>query len=169
MNQRVRPIVVVFTAVIAACTHPEASLSVLVPGDPLPIVRLRAEPYSFSYNSGLDQPGRIVVRDHSSWQALWAQIYRGYAPVPPVPAVDFSRDMLVVVALGLRSSGGYSILVDTANEARDSGLVVTVRSISPGPKCGVTAALTQPVDIARVPRRDGEVSFLERSEVHTCE
>lgn len=169
MNRVVRSVAVIFTAALAACTHPEASLSLLIPGDPLPVVRLRAEPYSFSYNSGLDQPGRIVVRDPSSWQAIWAQIYRGYSPMPSAPAVDFSREMIVVVALGSRSSGGYSILVDGANEARNAGLVVTVRSISPGPKCGVTAALTQPVDIARVPRREGEVGFLEHAEVHTCE
>ena len=169
MNQRVRAVALLFTAVMAACTHPEASLSLLIPGDPLPIVRLRAEPYSYSSNSGLDQPGRIVVRDPSSWQALWGQIHRGRTPVPSVPAVDFSREMIVVVALGSRSSGGYGILVDGANEARNAGLVVTVRSISPGSKCGVTAAITQPVDIARVPRRDGEVGFLEHAEVHTCE
>ena len=169
MSQHVRPIALVFTALIGACAHPEASTSLVIPGDPLPIVRLRAEPYSFSYNSGLDQAGRIVVRDPSSWQTLWAQIHRGYTPVPAVPAVDFSQEMIVVVALGSRSSGGYGILVDGANEARNAGLVVMVRSISPGPKCGVTAALTQPVDIARVARRDGDVSFLERSEVHTCE
>lgn len=167
MNQRVGALI--FTVVMSACTHPEASLSVLVPGDPLPIVRLRAEPYSFAYYSGLDQPGRIVVRDETSWQALWSQIHERFSEVPPVPAVDFSREMVVVVALGLRSSGGYSILVDAAHEASNAGLLVTVRSISPGSKCARTAALTQPVDIARVPRRDGEVSFLEQSEVTVCE
>lgn len=169
MNQRVRSVAVVFTAVMAACAHPEATQSLLVPGDPVPIVRLRAEPYSFAFNSGLDQPGRTVVRDPGTWQALWAQIYSRYTPVPPIPAIDFSREMLVVVALGSRSSGGYGILVDGAHEAQNAGLVVTVRSISPGPKCGVTAAFTQPVDIARVARRDGDVSFFERSEVHTCQ
>jgi hypothetical protein len=169
MNQRVRSVILVFTAVTAACAHPEATRPPEIPGEPVPVVRLRAEPYSFAFNSGLDQPGRIVVRDQSSWQTLWAQIYSRHSPVPPVPAIDFSQEMLVVVALGSRSSGGYSILVDGANEARNDGLFVTVRSTSPGRSCGTTAALTQPVDIARVPRREGDVSFIERSEVHECE
>ncbi len=168
MNQRVRSVAVVLTAVTAACSHPEATLSPGTPGAPVPIVRLRAEPYSFAYNSGLDKTERIVVRDETSWQALWARINSGGSPVPPVPVIDFSQEMLVVVALGARSTGGYGIHVDGANESENAGVAVTVRSISPGPRCATTQAFTQPVDIARVPRRDGSVTFVERSEVHTC-
>jgi len=97
----------------------------------VPIVRLRAEPYSYSYYSGLDNPERIIVRDPDSWQTLWVRINGTLSPLPPTPAVDFSREMLVVVALGARSSGGYGILVDGANESDNAGITVTVRSISP--------------------------------------
>ena len=74
----------------------------------------------------------------------------------------------MVVALGARSTGGYGILVDGANETENAGTAVTIRSISPK-NCIVTLAFTQPVDIARLPRRDGSVSFIERSEVHVCQ
>lgn len=76
--------------------------------------------------------------------------------------------MVVVVALGLRMSGGYGILIDGASEIGADEVAVAVRSISPGPRCGVTGALIQPVDIARLPRRDGPVHFVEDSEVHSC-
>ena len=168
MNQRVRSVAVVFTAVTAACAHPEATPSPGTPGDPVPIVRLRAEPYSFAFYSGLENPDRIVVRDQALWQAVWAQIYSRQSRVAPVPAIDFSQEMLVVVALGTRSSGGYGILVNGASEGQSAGLVVTVRSISPGRSCGRTAALTQPIDIARVPRREGNLSFVEQSQVTDC-
>ena len=168
MNKRVRSVAVILSSVAAACAHPEAALTPGTPGKAVPIVRLRAEPYSFEFSSGLDRPDRIVVRDPILWQALWVQIYRGRSPVPPAPTFDFSQEMLVVVALGTRSSGGYGILVDGANESENGGTAVTVRSISPK-NCVVTAALTQPVDIARLPRREGSVSFIERSEVHVCQ
>jgi len=168
MNQLVRLVALILTSVTAACAHPEATPSPGPPGELVPIVRLRAEPYSFAFYSGLENPDRIVVRDPALWQAVWAQIYSRQSPVPPVPAIDFSQEMLVVVALGTRSSGGYGILVDGANEAQNAGLVVTVRSISPGRGCGRTGALTQPIDIARVPRRAGDVSFVEHSQVTDC-
>jgi hypothetical protein len=139
------------------------------PGASLPIVRLRSEPYSFTFYSGLDRPARLVVRDAVTWRAVWNQIYLRQSPLPPLPAVDFSRDMIVVVALGSRSTGGYSILVGGASEAANNGVAVTVDSSSPGSNCVVTEAFTQPVDIARVPLRDGTVRFVERSHVSNCE
>ena len=166
MNRLVESSAVVLTLFAAACASPEQST--LPPGSSIPIVRLRAEPYSFEFNSGLNTPARIVVRDASTWQSLWTQIYQGRSPVPPLPAIDFSSDMLVVAALGSRSSGGYMILIDGAS-GEGSNVIVAVRSISPGQGCGVTGALTQPVDIARLPRRDGDVRFLERAEVRKCD
>ena len=156
---------VMLTLCLAACAAPEQST--LPPGPTLPVVRLRSEPYSFEYNSGLSAPARLVVRDAGAWQSLWTQIYDGRSTVPPLPAVDFSRDMIVVAALGTRSSGGYSIMIDGASGA-GANITIAVRAISPGRTCGVTAALTQPVDIARLPRRDGKVSFVERAEVKEC-
>jgi hypothetical protein len=157
---------IALTLFAAACASSEQST--LPPGPKIPVVRLRAEPYSFEFYSGLNTPARLAVRDAASWQSLWAQIYQRRFPVPPVPAIDFSRDMLVVAALGSRSSGGYVILIDGAS-GEGADVTIAVRSISPGPKCGVTGALTQPVDIARLPRRDGEVRFLEHAEIRDCE
>jgi hypothetical protein len=158
-------IAIVLSILISACA---SSVEATLPPQPdISVVRLRSEPYSFEYSSGLDAPARVVVRDLQTWQSLWAQIYRRHGAAPPLPTIDFSREMIIVAALGSRASGGYGIIIDGASW-QGSGIAVTVRSISPGPRCGVTAALTQPVDIARMPRRDGEVRFVERAEVSDC-
>jgi hypothetical protein len=137
------------------------------PGANIPVVRLRSDPYPFAFYSGLDKPDRIVIRDPLTWQIVWKDIWRGFSEVPPVPAIDFSSEMIVVAALGARSTGGYGILIDRANEVANGGISVTIRSISPL-NCLVTEAFTQPVDIARLPIR-GNVEFTERSEVHQCQ
>jgi hypothetical protein len=62
------------------------------PGANIPVIRLRSDPYSFAFNSGLDKPDRIVIRDVFAWQALWKNVWRGFSEVPPLPAVDFSRE-----------------------------------------------------------------------------
>jgi hypothetical protein len=138
------------------------------PGANVPIIRLRAEPYSFAFYSGLDKPDRIVIRDSVTWQVVWKDVWRGFSEVPPLPTVDFSREMILVAALGAHSTGGYGIMIDGANEAANGGINVTIRSISPL-NCLVTEAFTQPVDIARLPLRSGRVEFNERSEVHQCQ
>ena len=151
--------------VLGACSD-----SASPPGEPganVPVVRLRSDPYPFAFYSGLDKPDRIVIRDPVTWQTVWKEIWRGSSEVPPLPAIDFSNEMIVVAALGARSTGGYRILIDGANEVANGGVNVTIRSTSPL-NCLVTEAFTQPVDIARVPIR-GRVEFTERSEVHQCQ
>jgi hypothetical protein len=87
--------------------------------------------------------------------------------LPPLPEIDFSREIVIVVALGVRPSGGYGIIVDGAYE-RDKQLKIVVRSISPGKGCIVTAALTQPVDIVRLPKTVRSVVFREAEVMHEC-
>jgi hypothetical protein len=118
------------------------------PGTSLPMVRLRSEPYSFTFNSGLDRPARLVVRDAVTWRAIWTQIYARQSPVPTLPSIDFSSEMLVVVALGSHSTGGYSILLRGASEGANNGIAVIVDSNSPGsnrstsPACHCAMALS---------------------------
>lgn len=133
----------------------------------LPVVRLRPEPASFTYYSGLTQPQQLVIRDQTAWRQVWESIWRGHSPQPPLPDIDFGRDMVIVAALGARNTGGYSVFIDSAS-AGPSGVTLRIRSVSPGTACITTQAVTQPVDIARLPRREGPVIFAERQEIQDC-
>ena len=165
MNSFVRIAGAPFVMLAAACAGSDISQP---PGPNVPMVRLRAEPYAFTFYSGLDRPERLVVRDPDTWQTVWSQIHSRQSPLPPLPAVDFSREMIVVAARGARGSGGYNILLAGASEAAANGTLVTVISRSPGRTCVVTGALTQPVDIARLPLRSGPVTFVEQTHVTSC-
>jgi hypothetical protein len=149
----------------AACSAAVENLE--QPGTPVAVIRFRAEPYSFMSSSGLWQPARVIVRDEATWRSTWSAIWSGTSPVPEVPVVDFDREMIVVAALGSRPTGGYGILVQSAN-VNDDGLMITIRTIAPGPHCGTTQAFTQPVDLARIPRLAGEVRFTDDPVVLDC-
>jgi hypothetical protein len=157
-----------FIALAAGAPSCGAQLSGPGPVDPpASLARLRPEPYAFTLYSGLTDRERLVIRDEAAWAAVWQRIHQGTAAPPPLPSADFTREMLVVVALGQRSSGGHSILLESAEVAGDA-MVVRVRTIAPGTGCGTTMALTQPVDIGRVRRREGTVRFDERTETRAC-
>ena len=130
------------------------------------MTRFRAEPYSFTYSSGYRDSARVAIRDSSAWRRAWAQIHAN-GSAQPVPAVDFSREMVVLVALGTRATGGFSIFVDSAR-AGAGRVEVLVRRVAPGPACGVTAALSEPVDLARIPAASEPVTFRERAEISDC-
>jgi hypothetical protein len=167
MNSFVRCGTVVLAVVLGLGACSDSASPPGEPGASIPVVRLRSDPYPFAFYSGLDKPDRIVIRDPVTWQIVWKNVWFRDSEVPPLPAVDFSNEMIVVAALGARSSGGYGILIDGANEVANGGVNVTIRSTSPL-NCLVTEAFTQPVDIARLPIR-GRVEFTERAEVHQCQ
>jgi hypothetical protein len=99
--------------------------------------------------SGLGAAERLVIRDDTTYARLWARLAVG----GPRPPVDFSRDAVVVVAGGQRSTGGYSIAVDQALRT-GSELSLNVVETTPAPGCIMTQALTQPVDIVVVAAAD---------------
>ena len=121
--------------------------------------------WSFTNNSGILEPLQVVIQDRKAWEELWKRMYP-HNP-PPTPPVDFSRDMLIVVAMGQQNTGGFGIIVDSIYE-RDDKLHVLVKSISPGPKCATTQSLTQPVDIVRLLKSGQSVIFRETSARKDC-
>ena len=147
-------------------THGPGSGLPLV-GAPIPLTRFRPDTTAFTAYSGLTATGNVVIRDATAWAALWKEIYATVEPQPDLPSIDFAQEMIVSAALGTRSSGGYDIVL--AQAAEDAGVVqVEVVETSPGAGCLTTQALTQPVDLARMPRRDGTVSFVVVQKVRAC-
>ena len=133
----------------------------------LPLTRLRAEPYALTFSSGMTDSARIVVRDAETWRQVWSRIWRNHSPGHALPAIDFSREMVVVAALSGRPTGGYNILVESAYQRADH-VEVVIRKTSPGRNCGTTQALTEPVDAARIPATTQPVRFRESHSFHQC-
>jgi hypothetical protein len=133
----------------------------------IPVTRLTSGPPPLTVSSGITDSTRVVIRDAETWRATWDRVWSRQTPAPPLPTIDFSREMVVVVGLGTRSSGGYSIVVEGASLAGGT-IDVVVQKTSPGANCFVTGALSEPVDIVRVPRRSEPVRFVERHTVRTC-
>jgi hypothetical protein len=117
--------------------------------------------------SGIVDRRRLVIRDPQAWSAVWNEAYRRHIPVPSVPEIDFSRNIVIVAGMGSRGTGGYGITFDTIYEA-DDVLYAVVRESAPGRSCIVTQALTQPVTAVRVARPGADVRFIERSETVDC-
>ena len=154
------------TVLTAACRAPTA-----VPAPP-PELALRVEafpePIAGYLNTRVAVRQRLVISDAAAWAQLWSEATAGYQPRPATPAVDFAAEVVVVAAMGTRSTGGYSIHVDRAYEA-DGRLHVVVREVAPGARCATTQALTAPLTAVRVQRRPAPVVFVEVAETRTCD
>lgn len=137
------------------------------PREVFPVTRLGRGSTAYSTYSGLTDSVRAVVRDSADWSAVWRGITRPFYPPPPLPQVDFARDMVVVTALGARPTGGYDIVIEGARQDSAS-IEIALRTSSPAPGCPVSAAMTQPVDVATIPASPRPVRFRERSIIVPC-
>jgi hypothetical protein len=97
-----------------------------------------------------------VVRDAETFARLWVQFFGRQREVP---AVDFSRHMVVVATMGQQPTAGYAIEITGMSASRGGELAVHVRTTSPGANCGVATVLTTPVVMSRARRTDGPVRF----------
>lgn len=107
--------------------------------------------------SDIETARQVVVRTPEEWKALWKEHAAGQA----MPAVDFSKQMVVGVFLGTRSTGGYSVTI-SGIEREGNDLVVTWRESRPGAAAIVTQMLTSPYHLVRLERASGEVKFRQQ-------
>jgi hypothetical protein len=118
--------------------------------------------------SGIDDRLREVIRDGEAWNAFWSAAMENRQPTPETPAVDFESEMVIVASMGRRGTGGYSIAIEDVTRDSEGDLTVVVRETAPGSNCFLIQAFTAPVTAVKVPRGEGEVTFLERTERTEC-
>jgi hypothetical protein len=112
--------------------------------------------------------GVYVVRDADEWTRHWAGSSSGQPSEPPVPAVNWQTEMCVVVALGLRSYTGYSVLID-AIVVVGGRIRVVAWEIRPGPNCAAGRAITHPIQAVAVPAHAGMAEMVKRIASEDCE
>lgn len=100
-----------------------------------------------------------MIRDRETWDSVWKRLFRPTSTsLPPLPEIDFSREMLVIVSMGARPGGLHRIIVNSAHQLNNR-VEVEVQSMSP---CGLALGIqTAPVDIVRIPKTDLTVTFRE--------
>jgi hypothetical protein len=95
-------------------------------------------------------PTETVIRSQREWEELWLP-----ATAPSVD-VPFDNQMLIVVGLGSRRTGGYSVTVESITLQNDSILVEYVETAHSG---DVTMAITAPFQVVKAERHDVSISF----------
>jgi hypothetical protein len=123
----------------------------------------------FSDNSGgiLDSM-RVVIRDAEELRDYWELATAGREHPPSIPRPDFRNEMLVLVSAGRMTIEDRirveSATVRSGRDARgrpEEVLEVAVQMIQ---GCGRLQREGYPLEIVRVPRFDGPITFVVRRE-----
>jgi len=162
-----RALVVLTMLALVGCTAEADSPLEAQPAIPGEARQLsREEIYSEAY-SGIADRRRLAIRSEDEWNRFWTEAMGPLVEPPPPPEVDFSTQMVLAATMGQRPTGGHGISIPTVGRDGERTYAV-VLEVSPGPSCVTTQALTAPGTAVLVPRGDGEVTWIETTEVRDC-
>jgi len=109
-------------------------------------------------NSGLTVKQNYVILNNNDWQNFWQQLKANYLPIPAMPEIDFNQEMIIAVAMGQKSTGGYTITIKDINKSADALTVISQNTSANG---GITTqALTQPYCVVKINKINKEVVFI---------
>jgi len=108
---------------------------------------------------------RNTTRRISS-HAEWTLYQDSLQPLRPFQPVDFSTQMLILVATPVPSTG-YGLRVETVETFLDT-TTVTYRVYAPAPDCLVADLPGNVFDVVRLNRHDNPMRYLEETEAIRC-
>lgn len=112
--------------------------------------------------SGVQKPRQVLVRDASALDQLWAEhriAAPGHAPSAP-PPVDFEREMVAGVFLGLSGPSGCDGVAITGLRREAQRLRIEYRHTAPPAGVICTTALSSPAHLVRLARSDLPLDFV---------
>jgi len=115
--------------------------------------------------SGIREAKQEAVKSADAWEKLWKQHATAAGESEKIPAVDFSKEMVVVATMGTKRTGGYTIEI-VGVEAKDKALRISVKKTSPPPDAMTIQALTAPFHFVAVPKSNLKPEFVEVKPSH---
>jgi PrcB C-terminal len=104
--------------------------------------------------SNVDEARQVSIRTEAEWTRLWQQ----HKPDRPKPTIDFSKEMVLGVFMGSRSTGGFAVEILGAEEA-GGALTVRYRETMPRPGAITAQVISSPYHLVAVPKVTGTVTF----------
>ena len=110
-----------------------------------------------------ENPLRLTIKNRDEFSDYWKQLTSRVPPgqwVPPLPEIDFSKEIIVAAAMGARPTSGYLTVIDGACEV-DGNVEVFVSNVEDVSCMGQATVITYPADAVRIPRTDLPIVFRE--------
>jgi hypothetical protein len=122
----------------------------------------------YDNGGGIRDSSALVIRDAATLQEVWGRATSTQSSPPPVPDVDFRRDMVLLVSTG-RMWPDDQLRVDSAGVRREptttggqQEVLAVVFTVTEG--CRRINRDAYPVELVRIRRYDGPVRFIGRRE-----
>ena len=162
-------VVIALTLPLTSCASQDIPTAPLgLPSNAVPVEFEPVVELSSMLIGGPQERTRLVVRDEQSWIEFWIASTAMVSPAPELPTVDFTADMVLIAAMGRRTTAGYAVSVEGVYSS-DGVLYVDLLESSPAIGCLSAQVITTPVTAVRVGVHEGSVQFVTREEDSPCD
>ena len=107
--------------------------------------------YRNSQCGGLDQPAVTWIASPEEWRRLYGLATNSRMNPPPAPAVDFSREGVLLIAMGQRPAAGYGLSLSDTVTFDGGVLTVWVDWREPLPGTRQAQVVTNPCLLVQLP------------------
>jgi len=101
-----------------------------------------------------------VVNDYEGLLEVYGYVNRIRKPGFSIPNIDFSKETVVAIFMGEKTTGGFSIAAESVKE-ENGKLVVKIKETKPGSKDMVTMAINQPFCFVKISSIGKEFVFVK--------
>lgn len=109
-----------------------------------------------------EQPWSQVITNQDDWRALFftgiEAMTFAQGSAPNAPTIDFDQYQVLSGGLGVRTTGGHSLVVKKVRETQTQ-VIIDLLEISPAKGCLTFAALTYPSTTIFIKKTDKPLSF----------
>lgn len=109
----------------------------------------------------------LVLREEAQFVEFWDSLHQNKTPIPELPDVDFSSQMVLASTMETQPTGGYNIEI-VGVRLKNGILGVKVLNTIPGDGCITTQALTTPYHLVKLDKRSEEIQFFEEEQINEC-
>ena len=111
-----------------------------------------ASVYGGGQCGGLERPAALWIASAAAWRSWSGRIVSSQMNLSSSPMVDFSREGVLLVAMGARPSAGYGLsLASEPATVRDGVLSVRVNWREPPPGHRQARVMTSPCLVLKIP------------------
>lgn len=108
--------------------------------------------------SNVGKASNVIINSKKELEEIYATINKNRTPSFIIPVIDFSKETVIALFMGSKSSGGYSTYIKQI-EVQSKTISITIEKKYPTGM--VISVLTQPFYIAKIPKSNKSIVFIE--------
>lgn len=118
-------------------------------------------------NSGLQEPKQEIYTSKADFEKAWNLAWSNFEEPVTLPTIDFTKETVALVALGMKNNGGYQLKIDQITQDQNN-LTIDYTETTPNSKCSYTMAIVFPYEFIVFAKTNKKVVFKGNSKVGEC-